>query len=170
MQQRCKVNQKLFNWNQNIIDTHAFTGVLFSKLKLCLFCLFLFLGLDVSLNYFFVYSYRRYKIPFTSNAFSVPIYFLQESKKLSAERSAGILFEGFHYFTYGILWWDYHIQMNMILLYSHLYILPIRIISSDLLKFNFQITFYTGDQNLPQIARDPDNMILGLLYGMSCFM
>jgi len=67
-------------------------------------------------------SLRRYKIPFPPNAFSILIYFFQESK-FSAYRSAGILFIGFHYFAYDIFRRDYHIQMNMIfLIFLSLYI------------------------------------------------
>ena len=61
-------------------NSHAFTGVVRSKLKLYLSCFFLFLWPYVSLDNFFVYFYRWYKIPSAPNAFSIPIYLFHESK------------------------------------------------------------------------------------------
>ena len=59
-----------------------------------------------------------------------------------------------------------HIQMNMSFLYFYLYILPFRIIFSNLLKLCPQVALYPGDQYSSQVSGDPDDMILGFVYSM----
>ena len=137
------------------IDSHAFTGVVRLKLKLCLSCFFFCLGLYVSANHFFVDSYSGDKIAFTPNSFLVPVDLVQEVE-LSAEISTGIFLGGL----------CHHIQMNMIWLYSNFYIFPVRIILSYFLEFDLKIAFYSCSQNLSMITSYPDDMILGLVYGM----
>ena len=151
-----------------IIDSHAFTDVVRSKLKLRLSCFFLFLGLDVSSDDVFIDSNRRDKISFSPNTLFVPIDFFQE-RKLFTQCSAAVLFDGFNNHAYRIFWGYHHIQMDMILFYPHLNVDPVRINFPDFLQFYFQITFDSGYDDFPAIAGNPNYMVLGFVYGMSCF-
>lgn len=103
------------------------------------------------------------------DTFSVPIGLFQE-RVFSTRRSCGILFDGFNKLAYRILQRNNHIQMNVILFCPYLQISTIRIIFPDFLKLYFQVTFYSGNQNLPTVACNPDNMILRLIYSISRFI
>ena len=48
--------------------------------------------------------------------------------EFSAERSAGILLDGFCCFAHRVFRWNHHIQVNMIWFYSYFYVFPVRII------------------------------------------
>lgn len=50
------------------------------QFKLCLVYIFLLFRLYISSDHLFVYPYRRYKIIFTLNAFSIPIYLFKKMK------------------------------------------------------------------------------------------
>ena len=110
------------------------------KLKLCLSCFFFSLALNVFTNHFFVDSYSGNKIAFALNSFLVLVDLFKKIE-LSVERSTGIFLDCLCYHTDRVFRGDYHIQMNMIWLYSNFYISPVGIILSYFLEFDLQDGF-----------------------------
>ena len=59
--------------------------------------------------------------------------------------------------------------MDVINVYANLQIFPVRIIPSYFQEFDFQIVFDTFQKYPSSSAGYPDDMILGLVYGMGWF-
>ncbi len=58
----------------------------------------------------------------------------------------------------------------MLLLYSYLYIFPVRIIFSYFFKLYIQVALYSVGLNLSPVSGDLGNMISGFVYGMECLL
>lgn len=57
-------------------------------------------------------------------------------------------------------------QMNMIGVYAHFYIFPLRIVFPYLLEFYLEVISYPFYKYFPSVAGYPHNVVLGSIYYM----
>ena len=149
-----------------LIASHAFTGVVRLKLKLCLSCFFLCLGLDVSANHFLRWSLQWRQDSLCPKFLFGPsrpctgswtfclrdllVFFLMVSVTILTAYFGGIT-------IYRWIW------SGFIPIFIYPQLGSYFLISWSLI---FKMAFYSWNQDLSTITGYPDDMILGLVYGM----